>query len=69
MKEVTIKIPEKKLNFFMELMNQLGFEVTHKYDIPEEHMSIVRERIKEDEENPGQLEEWDKIKDQFNLDS
>ncbi|MFZ1676516.1 MAG: hypothetical protein WBP41_04275 [Saprospiraceae bacterium] len=69
MKEVTIMIPEKKFSFFMELMDQLGLEVSHKYDIPEEHMSIVMERIKEDEQNPGHLEEWDKVKDQFNLDS
>ena len=68
MKEVVIKIPDKKLNFFIELMSQLGFEVTQKYDIPEEHISVVRERIKEDETNPGHLEDWDRVKDQFALD-
>jgi hypothetical protein len=47
MKEITLKIPDKKLGFFMELVKQLGFEVT-KDDvvIPEEHKVIVRERIK-----------------------
>jgi len=69
MKEIIIKIPENKLNFFLELMNQLGLEVSQKYDIPEEHMSFVMERIKEDEENPGHLEDWDTVKDQFKLDS
>jgi hypothetical protein len=29
----------------MELVKQLGFEVTEKDEIPEEHKSIVRERI------------------------
>ncbi|MEO6130228.1 MAG: hypothetical protein ABIQ02_00165 [Saprospiraceae bacterium] len=68
MREVSIKIPDTKFNFFMELMKQLGFEVTHKYEIPEEHIAIVRERIKEDEANPDQIEDWDKVKDQFKLD-
>ncbi|MFZ1677471.1 MAG: hypothetical protein WAT91_09365 [Saprospiraceae bacterium] len=68
MKEVTIIIPEKKFSFFMELMDQLGLEVSHQYDIPEEHMSIVMERIKEDEKNPGRLEPWDKVKDKFKFD-
>ena len=46
MKEVTLKIPEKKMSFFMELIKQLGFEVTEEVEIPEEHKAIVRERIK-----------------------
>jgi hypothetical protein len=69
MKEITIQIPDERLNFFMELMKELDFEVSRKYDIPEEHISIVRDRIKNAEEHPEQAEEWDKIKDQFNLDA
>jgi hypothetical protein len=68
MKEVTIKIPENKLNFFIELVHQLGYEVTQNYEIPEEHMSIVRDRIKKSEENPERLESWDKVKNKFKFD-
>lgn len=46
MKEVTLRIPDKKLGFFMELMRQMGFEVTEEIEVPEEHISIVRERVK-----------------------
>lgn len=46
MKEVTLKIPESKLSFFLELIEHLGFEVTEEMQIPEEHKAIVRERIK-----------------------
>jgi hypothetical protein len=47
MKEITLKVPDKKLNFFMELVKQLGFEVTQDdLVIPEEHKEIVRKRIK-----------------------
>jgi hypothetical protein len=45
MREITIKIPDKKFDFFMELIDQLGVEVTDTFEIPEEHKAIVRERI------------------------
>lgn len=46
MKEVTLKIPDTKLNFFMELVQQLGFEVNvNDLHIPEEHKEFVRDRI------------------------
>jgi hypothetical protein len=69
MKEITIQIPDEKLQFFMQLMKELDVEVFHHYDIPEEHMNIVRDRIAKSELNPGYLEDWDKIKDQFDLES
>ena len=68
MKEVTIIIPDNKLNFIIELLSQLGIEVSHKYDIPEEHMNIVRDRMAKSEVDPDRLAEWDNIKDQFTLD-
>ena len=46
MKEVTLKIPDKKFSFFIELIKQLGFEVSEEMEIPEEHKAIVRERIR-----------------------
>lgn len=47
MKEITLRIPEKKFNFFMELVNQLGLEVTNdNLEIPEWHKEIVLDRIK-----------------------
>jgi hypothetical protein len=46
MKEITLKIPDKKFNFFMELVNQLGIEVSKdEIIIPDEHKAIVRDRI------------------------
>ncbi len=46
MKELTLKISDKKYDFFMELINQLCIEVAENIDIPEEHKAIVREHIK-----------------------
>ncbi|MBI2258571.1 MAG: hypothetical protein HYU67_06685 [Flavobacteriia bacterium] len=47
MVEITLKIPDTKLNFFMELIQQLGFEANvNNLHIPEEHKKFVRNRIK-----------------------
>lgn len=59
MKEILVKIPDKKVEFFMELVHQLGFEAIE--DIPEEHISIVRDRIKKSTQNPDRLMDWDTV--------
>ena len=47
MTEITLKIPDSKVLFFMELVQNLGFDLTIRVDaIPEEHKTIVRDRIK-----------------------
>jgi hypothetical protein len=68
MKEITLKIPDKKLSFFMELIEHLGFEITKETEIPEEHKTIVRERIKKSRQNPDRLVDWEKVQDNFKFD-
>ncbi|MFN5418223.1 MAG: hypothetical protein ACK5B9_14290 [Flavobacteriia bacterium] len=47
MREITLKVPDSRLGFFMELVKQLGFEANvHELEIPEEHKELVRNRIK-----------------------
>jgi hypothetical protein len=67
MREVTLKIPEEKFEFYMELFGQLGLETELEYEIPEEHKEIVRERIKRSNENPDLLLDWEAVKDDFDL--
>ncbi len=45
MKQVTLNIPDNKYKFFIELINNLGFNELDNVHIPEEHKVIVRERI------------------------
>ena len=45
MREITLKIPEDKVDFFLELIKQLDLEVAEFDVIPEAHKEIVRERI------------------------
>lgn len=63
MKEVTIKIPDSKYQFFMELVSNLGFEKAEDMDIPEEHKLIVRERIKNS--RPEDLISWEEARKQL----
>lgn len=63
MKEVLLKIPDKKFSFFMELIKQLGFEATTEVEIPEEHKAIVRERIRT--AKPEEMIPWKEARKQF----
>lgn len=65
MKEVLLKIPEHKYNFFMELINQLGIEATEELKIPEEHKAIVRERI--ETAKPEDMIPWKEARKQLNF--
>jgi len=56
MKQVTVNIPEQKLEFFKALVQQLGFEITNN-SIPQEHMDIVEERMRNSD--PNKLLTWD----------
>ncbi|MEL6606709.1 MAG: hypothetical protein AAFP88_00445 [Bacteroidota bacterium] len=63
MKEVTLRVPDQRLEFFMELNRQLGFETVQEATIPAEHQMIVRERIKS--ANPEQMSTWQEARKQF----
>jgi hypothetical protein len=60
MREITLKIPEEKFEFYMELFEQLGLETGFEYEIPEQHKEIVRERIKNS--RPEDLIPWEEAR-------
>ncbi|HEX5111763.1 MAG TPA: hypothetical protein VFV79_02880 [Saprospiraceae bacterium] len=49
----------------MELMDQLGLEVFQRYEIPEEHMNVVMERITLADADSDRLQNWDEIKNKL----
>jgi|APHot6391423177_1040244.scaffolds.fasta_scaffold00228_12 ABC-type Fe3+-citrate transport system substrate-binding protein len=67
MKEITLKIPDNQLSFFMELFAQLGIEVAEEVDIPEKHKEIVRERLRTT--NPEEMIPWSEARKQLNFNS
>ena len=68
MREVTLKIPEQKLAFFMELIKQLGLEVSDSVTITQEQMDLVRDRIRKSNQNPERLLDWENVQDNFQFD-
>lgn len=64
MKEIILKIPDQKVDFVLELIEQLGLEVSsEEMEIPEEHKAIVRERIKT--AKPEDMVPWEEARKQF----
>ena len=66
MKGITLRIPDQKYDRFLELVEELGIEITESTEIPEEHKKIVRERIQT--ENSDELIPWEKARKQFTFD-
>jgi hypothetical protein len=73
MKEITIQIPDAKVDFFLELLDKykLGVQVGKIQEddmvIPEFHKAIVMERIKRYEDDPTRILKWDKVRKDFKL--
>ena len=64
MTQITLDITESKLDFFIELIENLDFvKVSKEYTIPKEHQDIVMERIEDITKNPKNLLNWEDVKD------
>lgn len=64
MKQVIVNVPDKKMDFFLELLNSLGFTQTDDdQDIPEEQKELVRARIKNAKRSD--YLNWDDVKDKI----
>lgn len=65
MKELTFRIPDNKVAFLLELMQQLGIDVSENIEISDEQKKIVRERINNTE--PEQIVSWEDARKQFSF--
>lgn len=65
MKELIVKIPDHKIDFFMELAKELGIEAEQQPAIPDEHKRITRERI--ETANPDSMLTWSELKKQLSF--
>lgn len=68
MKEITLKIPDHKIEFMMELIEQLGLEVSEDIEFPEEQKETVRHDTRKSDENPDFIINWDEEKDDYKRD-
>ena len=63
MKEITLRVSDKKLSFFMELVEQLGIEVIKEdIPVPQWQKEQVRQSIQEIKEGTAELTEWKSLK-------
>ncbi len=63
MKELTLKISEKKLPFFLELVKQLGVEVVDNHpEIPKWQKEQVQKSKIELQKDEAEIVEWNEIK-------
>jgi hypothetical protein len=69
MKQLTLKIPEKKYQFIMELLKSFDYIKieTEEFSIPEEHKNIVRKRIEKSKADPSRWLDWEKVKSEIRL--
>ncbi len=65
MKQITLKIPEKKFNFFLELFQQLGLEVTEQIEVPQWQQVEVLKRMELSKANPERLLDWEQVKEEL----
>ncbi len=63
MKEITLKVPDTKLQFFMELVNQLGLEIMNdEINIPLEHQQEAQRRLELIQEGKMKTRSWNQAK-------
>ena len=69
MKQLILKIPEKKYQFIIELLKSFDYIKieTDEFLIPEEHKNIVRKRSEASKTDPSRLLDWEKIKSEIKL--
>lgn len=68
MRQLTLNIEDNKYPFFLELLESMDFvRVQEEFDVSEEHKQMVRNRLKEIENKPERLLDWDKVKHQIKL--
>lgn len=68
MKQVTVNIPDAKFDFIMKLFNELRINTENTVEIPQWQKELVLKRIKESDENPDRLLNWEDVKDDFKVD-
>jgi hypothetical protein len=64
MNEITLQVPNSKLNFFLELVKNLGLQVKSKHlEIPEEQQQAVLDRIQNTKDDDLLI--WDEVQNDF----
>lgn len=73
MQNLTVKIPDNKLAFFLELVNSLGFVKVEKEEaatnvLSQEQINLVEEERRNIKNNPDYLLDWNEVRKSLKLD-
>lgn len=73
MQNLTVKIPDNKLAFFLELVNSLGFVKVEKEEaattiLSQEQVKLVEEERNKIKNNPDYLLDWKEARKSLKLD-
>ena len=70
MSQVTIEIPDNKMDFFMELVQTLGFKVGNDPTpiLTKDQIRLVNEERKKIKENPEHFVDWEEARKSLKLD-
>jgi len=64
MKPVTVYVPDKQINFFMELINNLHFKTKNEdttFELTDVHKEILDQRLTNYQNNPNSYLNWDDV--------
>lgn len=82
MQEIIVRVPDTRVNFFLELLDQLGVQASKASEnditqsmqdqeddlfIPEWHKEIVRERMRKNQNDPVRMLKWEAVRNSFEL--
>jgi len=68
MKQITLNIPEKKFNFFLELFKQLDLEIMETIEVPQWQQEEVLKRMQRSKAKPERLLDWEQVKEELKID-
>ncbi len=69
MQQLTVHIPESKVDFFMDLAKNLGFKVENnvqKNVLTEKQIELVKEARKKIKDEPSEFLDWDDVRSSIN---
>ena len=62
MKEIILNVPDHKVNFVMELIEQLGLEIQQETEIPDEQQKEVNRRLELVDSGEMSTRNWNEAK-------
>ncbi len=62
MKEIILNVPDHKVNFVMELIEQLGLEIQQETEIPDEQQKEVNRRLDLVDSGEMSIRNWNEAK-------